>query len=165
MADTNVFSLQYSSLNGFLFADVGVEPNGMTLSVLSTLARRGMDPWQEAERLAKLPRTDAVDGLAQIIATTPTSRWSLLDAKAIASRLVALLPAPGAGPYNASSAQPATKPTMTKPTMTSGRMILVLAVTALLFGLALNLSFSPRVAPPDSTAAAPSSMAQPGSPK
>ena len=160
MADTNVFSLQYSSLNGFLFADVGVEPNGMTLSVLSILARRGMDPWQEAERLAKLPQTEAVDGLAQIIATTPTSRWSLLDAKAIASRLVALLPAPGAGPYNASSAQPATKPTMT-----SGRMILALAVTALLFGLALNLSFSPRVAPPDSTVAAPSSMAQPGSPK
>src|SRR3954463_3966433 len=87
-----------SSLNGFLFADVGVEPNGMTLSVLSILARRGMDPWQEAERLAKLPQTEAVDGLAQIIATTPTSRWSLLDAKAIASRLVALLPAPGAGP-------------------------------------------------------------------
>ena len=160
MADTNVFSLQYSSLNGFLFADVGVEPNGMTLSVLSILARRGMDPWQEAERLARLPQTEAVDGLAQIIATTPTSRWSLLDAKAIASRLVALLPARGAGPYNASSAQPATKPTMT-----SGRMILVLAVTALLFGLALNLSFSPRVAPPDSTVAAPSSMAQPGSPK
>jgi hypothetical protein len=58
-----------------------------------------------AERLAKLPQTEAVDGLAQIIATTPTSRWSLRDAKAIASRLVALLPAPGAGPYNTSSAQ------------------------------------------------------------
>ena len=112
--------------------------NGMTLSVLSILARRGMDPWQEAERLAKLPRTEAVDGLAQIIATTPASRWSLLDAKAIASRLVALLPAPGAGPYNASSAQPATKPTMT-----SGR-ILVLALAALLFGLTLNLFSRPE---------------------
>ena len=159
MADTNVFSLQYSSLNGFLFADVGVEANGMTLSVLSTLARRGMDPWQEAERLAKLPRTDAVDGLAQIIAATPASRWSLLDARAIASRLVALLPAPGAGPYNASSAQPATKPTMTR-----GR-ILVLASAALLFGLTLNLFFPHRAAPPDSAATAPWSVTQPGSPK
>ena len=159
VADTNVFSLQYSSLNGFLFADVGVEANGMTLSVLSTLARRGMDPWQEAERLAKLPRTEAVDGLAQIIATTPPSRWSLLDARAIAPRLVALLPAPGAGPYNASSAQAATKPTMTR------GPILVLASAALLFGLTLNLFFSPRVAPPDSAAAASSSVTQPGSPK
>lgn len=159
VADTNVFSLQYSSLNGFLFADVGVEANGMTLSVLSTLARRGMDPWQEAERLAKLPRMDAVDGLAQIIAATPASRWSLPDARAIASRLVALLPAPGAGPYNASSAQPATKPTMTR-----GR-ILVLASAALLFGLTLNLFFSHRAAPPDSAATAPWSVTQPGSPK
>jgi hypothetical protein len=159
VADTNVFSLQYSSLNGFLFADVGVEANGMTLSVLSTLARRGMDPWQEAERLAKLPRMDAVDGLAQIIAATPASRWSLLDARAIASRLVALLPAPGAGPYNASSAQPATKPTMTR-----GR-ILVLASAALLFGLTLNLFFSHRAAPPDSAATALWSVTQPGSPK
>jgi len=159
VADTNVFSLQYSSLNGFLFADVGVEANGMTLSVLSALARRGMDPWQEAERLAKLPRTDAVDGLAQIIATTPASRWSLPDARAIASRLVALLPAPGAGPSDASSAQPATKPTMTR------GQVFVLASAALLFGLTLNLVLSPRAAPPDSAAAAPWSVTQPGSPK
>lgn len=159
VADTNVFSLQYSSLNGFLFADVGVEANGMTLSVLSALARRGMDPWQEAERLAKLPRTDAVDGLAQIIAATPASRWSLLDARAIASRLVALLPAPGAGPSDAASAQPATKPTMTR-----GK-VLVLASAALLFGLTLNLFLSPRAAPPDSAPAAPWSVTQPGSPK
>ena len=82
VADTNAFWLQYSSLNGFLFADVGVEANGMRLSVLSTLARRGMDPWQEAERLAKLSQTEAVDGLAQIIATT--GHWSLLDARTIA---------------------------------------------------------------------------------
>jgi hypothetical protein len=135
VANTNVFTLPYSSLNGFLFADVGVEANGMTLSVLSTLARRGMDPWQEAERLAKLPRTAAVDGLAQIIAATSSSRWSLLDAQAIASRLVALLPAPGASPSNASLAQPATKPTMSR------GLILVLALAALLVGLTLNLFF------------------------
>ena len=101
VANTNVFKLQYSRLDGFLFADVGVEANGMMLTVLSTLARRGMDPWQEAERLAKLPRTAAVDRLAQIIAATPPSRWSLPDARAIAARLVALLPAPDAGPSNA----------------------------------------------------------------
>lgn len=159
VADTNVFSLQNSSLNGFLFADVGTQANGMTLSVLSTLARRGMDPSREAERLAKLPRTDAVDGLAQIIATMPASRWSVPDARAIASRLVALLPAPGAGPSDASSAQPATKYTTTR------GQVLVLASAALLFGLTLNLFFSPRVAPPDSAAAASSSVTQPGSPK
>jgi hypothetical protein len=157
-ADTNVFTLQYSSLNGFLFADVGVEANGMTLSVLSTLARRGMDPWQEAERLAKLPRSAAVDGLAQIIAATPGGRWSLLDARAIASRLIALLPAPGAAASIASSAQPAPRFPTTR------GWILALVSAALLAGLTLML-FSSRGVRSDSAAAAPWSVTQPDSPK
>ncbi len=84
--------LQNSNLNRFLHAGVGTEASGMTLSVLSALARLGMDPWQEAGRLARLPRKAAVDGLAQTIAGMPASRWSLLDATPIAERLVALLP-------------------------------------------------------------------------
>ena len=92
MANTDAYALQRSDLNRFLFADVGVEASGMTLSVLSTLARRGTDPWQEAARLAKLPRNAAVEGLARIIAAMPSSLWSLPDATVIAARLVALLP-------------------------------------------------------------------------
>jgi hypothetical protein len=38
----------------FVYADVATEPNGMELSVLSALSRRGLDPWQEAQRLAQL---------------------------------------------------------------------------------------------------------------
>ncbi|HUZ63756.1 MAG TPA: hypothetical protein VMU82_08600 [Acetobacteraceae bacterium] len=98
MASTDAFALRRSDLNGFLFADVGVEASGMTLSVLSALARLGMDPWQEAGRLAKLPRAAAVDGLARIIAAMPASLWPLADATAIAARLVALLPAGGGAP-------------------------------------------------------------------
>lgn len=158
VANTNAFTLQYSSLDGFLFADVGVEANGMMLTVLSTLARRGMDPWQEAERLAKLPRTAAVDRLAQIIAATPPSRWSLPDARAIAARLVALLPAPDAGPSNASRTQAAISSPANR------KWILALASAAFLAGLALN-HFAPQAAPPDSAAIAPWSVTQPGSPK
>jgi hypothetical protein len=84
--------LQHSDLNAFLFADVGVEANGMVLSVLSTLARRGVDPWQEAGYLAKLPRAVAIEGLARIIAAMPASPWSLQDATATAEPLVRLLP-------------------------------------------------------------------------
>jgi hypothetical protein len=87
--------LQRSDLNAFLFADVGVEANGMVLSVLSTLARRGVDPWQEAGRLAKLPRAAAIDGLARIIAGMPASPWSIQNGMAIASQLVLLLPPRG----------------------------------------------------------------------
>jgi hypothetical protein len=75
-----------------LFADVGVESNGMTLSVLSALARLGHDPWQQAGQLAVLPKAAAVDTLAKIIAAVPSSPWPPQDANAIAARLVTLLP-------------------------------------------------------------------------
>ena len=130
VANTDAFALQRSDLNGFLFADIGVEANGSTLSVLSILARLGMDPWQEAGRLAKLPRTAAVEGLARIIAAIPSGRWSLPDATAIAVRLVALLP---------SRSGPLAAPAKSLP-WTSGRWtILLILLTAVLAGLTLNL--------------------------
>ncbi len=95
MGNSDAYSLPNSELNGFLFADVGTEASGMRLSVLSTLARVGVDPWQEAGRLARLPRTAAVDALVRIIATMPASLWPLPDATEIAARLVALLPTGG----------------------------------------------------------------------
>ena len=92
MAQQDAFALGRSDLNGFLFADIGVEGSGMSLSVISALARQGLDPWQEAGRLARLPRTVAADGLARLIAAMPASLWPMPDAMAIAARLVALLP-------------------------------------------------------------------------
>ena len=55
----------------FVYADVATEPNGMELSVLSALSRQGLDPWQEAQRLAQLPSFAAADGLAQILRPLP----------------------------------------------------------------------------------------------
>ena len=95
MADIDPSALQRSDLNSFLFADIGEEANGMTLSVLSTLARSDVDPWQEAERLAKLPRPEATRELAKTIAAMPATAWSLADAAAVAERLVVLLPSRG----------------------------------------------------------------------
>lgn len=95
MGQSDAYALPHSELNGFLFADVGEEASGMKLSVLSTLARLGMDPWQEAARLARLPRKAAVDALARLIANLPNGLWSLPDATQIADRLVTLLPTAG----------------------------------------------------------------------
>jgi hypothetical protein len=85
--------LQRSDLNDFLFADIGIEASGMTLSVLSALARQGSDPWGEAGRLAHLSKAEASDSLAHTIAAMPRSLWDLPAAKVIAARLIALLPA------------------------------------------------------------------------
>jgi hypothetical protein len=76
----------------FVYVDVAIEPNGMELSVLSALSRRGLDPWQEAQPLAQLPRLAAADGLAQILRAVPAVQSLRLDVKVIAERLVALLP-------------------------------------------------------------------------
>lgn len=92
MSGRDPSSLSDSNLNRFLFADIGPESNGMTLSVLSAFARLGSDPWGEAHRLAGLPRAEAADNLARTIAGMPASTWSLPDAAAIAARLIVLLP-------------------------------------------------------------------------
>ena len=93
MASPDVTALQRSDLNQFLFADVGTEASGMTLSVVSVLARMGIDPWREAGRLADLPKAEATDSLARAIAGMPRSLWNLPDAVVIAGRLIGLLPA------------------------------------------------------------------------
>ena len=92
MPNTDAFALRQSGFNEFLFASVGTEANGMTLSLVSVFARAGNDPWQEAGRLAGLPKSEATESLARSIAGMPTSIWPLQAAMAIADRLIALLP-------------------------------------------------------------------------
>ena len=92
MPSTDAFVLRQSGFNEFLFAPVGTEANGMTLSLLSVFARAGNDPWLEAGRLAGLPISEATENLARSIAGMPSSVWPLQAAMAIAARLIALLP-------------------------------------------------------------------------
>ena len=87
------FSLLHSDLNDFLFASVGEEQNGVTLSVVSGLTRLGLDPWEEAARLTPLPKARAAEALAKVIARLPIHRTQSSDDLAISRRLVELLPA------------------------------------------------------------------------
>jgi hypothetical protein len=83
-----------SEFNDFLFAPIGEDENGMLVSVLSGLARSDVDPWQEAARLAQLPRETATRRLAALIGALPDRAASYPDPRAIATRLIALLPRP-----------------------------------------------------------------------
>jgi hypothetical protein len=85
-------ALQHSDLNPFLFADVGTELNGSTLTMLSVLARLGEDPWLEAGRWAKLPKAAAVERLLTTVAGFPLAAETGSDPRAVAARLVLLLP-------------------------------------------------------------------------
>ena len=133
MTEHDAFALGRSNLNGFLFAEIGVEGSGMPLSVISALARMGLDPWQEAGRLAGLPRTVATDGLARLIATMPASPWPMPDATPIAARLVALLPGQNDSPA-----------IVAMQIRLNWRWLLIAAMTmALLFSFAAHLASVP----------------------
>jgi hypothetical protein len=81
-----------SEFDAFLFAPVGEDRNGMPLTVLSTLARSELDPWQEAARLTEASGKVATERLAWLITSLPGRPSTLLDSGTVAARLVALLP-------------------------------------------------------------------------
>ncbi len=49
--------------DNFLFAPIDDDQNGPPLSVVSALARLDVDPWNEAEGLARMPRDQAKERL------------------------------------------------------------------------------------------------------
>jgi hypothetical protein len=78
----------------FLFAHVNEDAETTPLSVLSMLARLDIDPWDEAAKLALLPRTVAAKRLVDLIAATPGASSPYLNAAKVSERLANLLPAP-----------------------------------------------------------------------
>ena len=92
MAHTALTPLLGREFDDFLFAPIGEDRNGTTLSVLSALARFDLDPWQETTSLAGMPKERATERLAVLIAATSADLTTGLSAAAIATRLIALLP-------------------------------------------------------------------------
>jgi len=81
-----------SRYDDFLFAPVCDEPSGMQLSVVSALARINVDPWEEATRLAAMPKAIAETALVSDLNLVSGQGWESSEAPAIAARLVRLLP-------------------------------------------------------------------------
>jgi hypothetical protein len=104
------FSLLQSEFNEFLYAPIGEESNDSVLTVLSALARLGLDPWQESARLAQLSTAMATETLTAIVARLPNGRWAQSDVGAIAGRLIQLLPAKRAAPLRARATAGAQRP-------------------------------------------------------
>lgn len=75
----------------FLFAPVGKDANGMPVTLLTVLARLGVDPWEEAADLAHLSREPAMQRLASRLEAMPNATGSAADTVNIAARLIALL--------------------------------------------------------------------------
>lgn len=68
----------------FLYAVLYEDGHGMPLTMVSVIARSGADPWKEAARIAKMPKSLALDVLVGLMPDRS-------DATAIADRMLALL--------------------------------------------------------------------------
>jgi len=104
------YSLAHSEFNEFLFALVGEEKSGQPLTVLSALARLGLDPWEEAARLAGMSKDAATSALTSAIADLPEGDWQASDSRSIASRLVSWLPARGRGTGDSPQSRDGSRP-------------------------------------------------------
>lgn len=124
-----------SPFDPFLFASVGDDDKGMAVSVLSALTRLNVDPWQEAAKLAKLPRGTASSKLASVLRGLPGVAAATSDPAAIADRLISLLPRPGA------ATQAASANALARFKVQPNHLRLMLALAAVL-GLALALQLS-----------------------
>ncbi len=122
------YSLGHSEFNEFLFAFVGEEKSGLDLTVLSALARLGLDPWKEAARLSALPREAATSALMAIISRIPEGEWKVSDLRSIALRLVDRLPRRDARSASSSPNGPGSK-------TPSQNWLIWIALAAVLFAL------------------------------
>ena len=98
MADPNVLNPHPPEFDRFLYASVGEDRNGYVVTVLSTLARLGLDPWKETAELVALGRDAARSRLGKLLARFPDVPTLASDHGRVARDLSQLLPdgpAPG----------------------------------------------------------------------
>ncbi len=92
MAQPNLLNPHPPEFGQFLYASVGEDRNGYVVTVLSTLARLGLDPWKETAELVTLGRDDARVRLGALLARFRDVPALSSDHGRIARDLIQLLP-------------------------------------------------------------------------
>jgi hypothetical protein len=155
----HAYTPELPEMDPFLFATVGEEVNGIPLSVLSALARLGLDPRTEAARLSRLTSKAATNQLARMFARLPDRPWTSPDIRTIASRLVELLPAAPKGVESDQVKSAANR----KPSFITSRHLIYLAL-ALSGGLVFGLIANGHVTSAGHETSPPVSQADPSTP-
>jgi len=92
MAEPNVLKPHPLEFERFLYASVGEDRNGYVVTVLSTLARLGLDPWKETAELVALGRDAARARLGTLLTRFPDVPTLESDHGRVAGDLSQLLP-------------------------------------------------------------------------
>jgi len=88
------FNTLGSEFDDFLFEPIGEDQHELRLNVLCALARRNIDLWQEAARLARIPEETAIRRLASLIAALPDMTSARLSSGGACRSLGCALAAP-----------------------------------------------------------------------
>src|SRR5687768_2002028 len=80
-----------TDLNEFLFSAIANDESGMHVTMLSVLARSGVDPWEEAASLAALSRESATRKVVQLLTGLQNGPSSGDQTESLAARLVVRL--------------------------------------------------------------------------
>ena len=92
MSVSDVLRPDGSDYDPFLQAEVGEDRTGAAVTVLSALARLGLEPWTEARELALLSRDSAQIRLNAHLAAICDIPALSLGSGSVATKLVSLLP-------------------------------------------------------------------------
>ena len=92
MARVDVLHPDGADFEQFLYAFVGADREGFEVTVLSTLARLGLDPWKEAAELADLSEEAAGARLGVLLAKFRDVPALTAGNEGITRKLIALLP-------------------------------------------------------------------------
>lgn len=104
MAGTDVLNPHPPELERFLYAYVGEDRKGSSVTVLSALARLNRDPWAESAELAALSREAAGARLGSLLSRFRDVPGLGQDDGALARDLTGLLPERAARPGSAGTA-------------------------------------------------------------
>jgi hypothetical protein len=129
MAAPNVLNPDPPEFDRFLHASVGEDRNGYAVTVLSTLARLGLDPWKETAELVTLGRDAARRRLETLLARFRDVPALASDHSRIARDLSQLLPE---GPTSGALLRAASTVADGRPG-TSGAIWAVFAIILVLF--------------------------------
>jgi hypothetical protein len=129
MAAPNVLTPHPPEFERFLYASVGEDRNGYVVTVLSTLARLGLDPWKEVAELVALGRDAAQARLGTRLARFRDVPTLASDHGRVARDLSQLLPE---GPISGNLKRSAATVAGGRPG-TGGAIWAVLAIIFLLF--------------------------------
>lgn len=92
MSVSDILHPDGSNYDPFLQAEVGEDRTGATVTVLSALARLGLEPWTEARELALLGRDAAQKRLKAHLSAISDIPALGLASGSVATKLVSLLP-------------------------------------------------------------------------